>query len=203
MTDSKTLVVQAKQYLEQENYEEAYRLILEAVHLDGNPEALVTLGDMYMNGDYVNGNYFKAGHYYAEAYENGGQLSGHDLIYAGCSCEAKSNDPKDRELAKKYYKLAGDIGTKFGYEGLAEILISEGKYEETYEYLLKSEYQNILGLYYMGYIYEKGLAVDKDVQKAIEFYKKAVDKASEYESRGVYDDHARKAKERLKALGEM
>ena len=52
--------------------------------------------------------------------------------------------------------------------------IEQGDYKKAYEYTVKAtELNNVEAEYNLGVFYEKGIYVQKDIQKAIFWYKKA------------------------------
>ena len=198
MTDSRILVEQADNYLEKGDFEEAYRLLLEAVLHDGDGEALSILGSMYFHGDGVREDFDKSCKYFALAYENGNISKAWHLIMAANHYKkiAKEGDG-DMTLVLKCYQLAGDMGETYGYECLGDYYLNAGEYEKAYEYLMKPEKYNTTGLYCLGKMYEEGLFVGKDIGKAIEYYQKAVDTYIDYEADYGHDEYCDKSKERL------
>ena len=203
MTDSRILVEQADNYLEQGDFEEAYRLLLEAVLHDGDSEALSLLGTMYLYGDGVRENYDKSCKFFAMAYENGNVMEAWHLIMAANHYKklAKEGDG-DMTLVLKCYQLAGDMGETYGYECLGKYYLNSGDYEKAYEYLMKPEKYNTTGLYCLGKMYEEGLFVEKDIEKAIEYYQKAVDTYIDYEADYGHDECCDMSKDRLCKLNQ-
>ena len=62
------------------------------------------------------------------------------------------------------------------------------------------EKRNALGFYYMGRLYDEGHVVERDRDKAVEYYKKAVEcDIGTTEEEGV-DMDSRMARQRLKEL---
>ena len=201
MTDSKKLVKQAEEYLEQDDFEEAYRLLLEAILLDGNGEALSILGRMYLTGDGVKEDYDKSSKFYALAYENGTVLQAWHLIMAANHYQTLAEEGDgDMTLTLKCYELAGDMGETYGYECLGDYYINTGEYEKAYKYLMKPKKYNSTGLYCLGKMYEEGLYVEKDLQKAIDYYQKSVDAYAKYEEANGHDQYCDMSRERLKRL---
>ena len=203
MTDSRILVEQADNYLEKGDFEEAYRLLLEAVLHDGDGEALSILGSMYFHGDGVREDFDKSCKYFALAYENGSISNAWHLIMAANHYRklAKEGDG-DMTLVMKCYQLAGDMGETYGYECLGDYYLNVGDYEKAYEYLMKPEKYNTTGLYCLGKMYEEGLFVGKDIEKAIEYYQKAIDTDIDYEADYGHDEYCDMSKERLCKLNQ-
>lgn len=202
MTDSKTLVEQAKALLEKENYDEAYRLLLEAALMDENGEAMAALGQMYYDGDGVRADYDKAGKMFGLAFENGTVEETWHLVIAGSCYEEKAKTrPEEIDMAIRCYKAAADRGLGYGYECLAELYLNRGDYEWAYECLTRPKKLNSSGLYLLGKMYEEGLYVEKDIEKSIDYYEKAVDFYIDYEDDYGHDKYCDMSKVRLKALG--
>lgn len=203
MTDSRILVEQADNCLEKGDFEEAYRLLLEAVLHDGDGEAMSLLGSMYFHGDGVREDFDKSCKYFALAYENGNISNAWHLIMAANHYKklAKEGDG-DMKLVLKCYQLAGDMGETYGYECLGDYYLNAGEYEKAYEYLMKPEKYNTTGLYCLGKMYEEGLFVGKDIEKAIEYYQKAVDAYIDYEADYGHDEYCDMSKDRLCKLNQ-
>ena len=202
--NSEKLVMQGRACEEKENFEEAYRLYLEAVHMDGNGDALDSLGDMYYEGDGVSESYDKAGKYFAMAYDAGGKVKPWHMIIAGSYYQQmaeKGECPYDRAI--RYYLAAVRMGTEYGYECLADIYLQMHEYEKAYECLTIPEKLNILGLYLFGRMYEEGLHVDKDPGRAVEYYEAAVDGYEEFREEYGKDMHAEMALTRLAVLKDL
>ncbi len=198
MTTSSSLFSQAMSLRESGDMEESYRLLLEAALLDSNTEALECLGKMYYYGDYVRRDYDKSGRYFAMAYENGGDVESWTLIIAGDAYEKIAVEKSEEmEKALNYYKAATEMGIDFGYECIAKVLVERGEYEKAYECLITPKDLNPLGLYYLGYLYENGLAVEKDLYKAKECYEQAVKMDIETEYEGGPDEFSELSKTRL------
>jgi tetratricopeptide (TPR) repeat protein len=86
----------------------------------------------------------------------------------------------------------------YGHECLGKIHYNLGEYEEAYEHLIQGEDRNPCGFYYLGRLYDEGLGVELDRDKAIELYQKAVESGLKYEKEYGEDEDCVKAKERLK-----
>ncbi len=201
MTDSKTMVEHAKALLEKENYDEAYRLLLEAALMDENGEAMATLGQMYYDGEGVRMDYDKAGKLFGLAFENGTVEETWHLVIAGSCYEEKAKTrPEEIDMAIRCYKAAADRGLGYGYECLAELYLNRGDYEQAYECLTSPKKLNSTGLYLLGRMYEEGLHVEKDIEKATDYYEQAVDFYIDYEDEYGHDKYCDMSKERLKIL---
>ena len=201
MNNSK-LYLQAKEYEERGDMERAYQYYLEAALSEDDGEAINALGRLYYEGDYVSQSYDKAGAYFGQASDKGANVRGWTLIIAGSYMENKAKeDPEKLALAMEYYQKAGDLGVPFGYECLGAIYYNLRDYEKAYENLSKMDEKNTCGLYYMGRLYDEGRYVEKDMDKAIELYKKAIANHINYEDEYGEDEHCEMAKERLRKMG--
>ena len=198
MTDSNAMVERAKIYLEKDEFDVAYQLLLEAILLDGNGEALSLLGKMYLDGDGISESLDKACKYFALAYESGTVVKAWHLIMAANHYQTLAEEGDgDMTLTLKCYQLAGDMGETYGYECLGDYYLNAGEYEKAYEYLMKPKKYNSTGLYCLGWMYEEGLYVEKDIEKAVEYYQKSVDAFIDYEEEHGHDKYCDMSKERL------
>ena len=195
------MVEQAEKLLEREDFEEAYRMLLEAILLDGNGEALSLLGKMYLDGEGVRESLDKACKCFALAYENGTIVKAWHLIMAANHYQTLAEEGDgDMTLTLKCYEIAGDMGEGYGYECLGDYYLNAGEYEKAYEYLMKPKKYNSTGLYCLGKMYEEGLYVEKDLEKAINYYQRSVDIFINYEDEYGHDKYCDMSKERLKVL---
>ena len=186
----------AKKYEDRGDIEKAYQLYLEAAMAEDDGEAMYALAQMYFEGDYVSANHDKAGHYFDMAYDKKANVEPWTLIIAGDYWKSRN-----LHIAIKYYQAAADQGIAFGNDCLGEIYFEVGEYDKAHEYLLKMEGSNPCGFYYMGRLYDEGLGVERDLEKAIYNYKKAVELGQEFADQGYVDDHYANAKQRLNELG--
>ena len=181
--------------------EKAYKLYLEAAIVEDDGEAMYALAKMYFIGDYVDENYEKAGRYFGLAYDRKVDIEPWTLIIAGTYWEQKAeNDDENMLLAMKYYQAAANLGVRYGHECLGKIYVMLGEYDKAYEHLSQMDGGNPCGFYYMGKLYDEGLGVEKDMEKAVYYYKKAVECGSEIEKEYGEDYDAAKAKARLSEL---
>ena len=160
------------------------------------------LAQMYFEGDYVHESYDKAGKYFGMAYDRKADIEPWTLIIAGSYWEQRAEGNEQNLLyAMKYYRAAADLGVGYGHECLGKIHYNLGEYKEAYEHLIQGEDRNPCGFYYLGRLYDEGLGVEQDRDKAIELYLKAVESGLKYEEEYGEDEDCAKAKERLKELG--
>lgn len=115
---------------------------------------------------------------------------------------------KDLDKAAEYYNKSGLLGNSDGYYSAAWVYYDSEKkdYKKAFEYLQKGvEVDNLQCLNLLGIFYEKGYAVEKDMNKAISYYKRAAQynayaannlgkyyrKQKEYEKALKYLNHAK------------
>lgn len=188
---------QAQRYEEKGDKEMAYRCYLENAMTGTDGKSLYELGQKYLVGDFVDFDYDKAGHYFKMAYEVGYKLPGFAYIIIG-SWEKKSKDATwDSEM--KWYRLATEEGCEYGYECMGSMYMEKGDYKKAIELFMKPTKNESLSLYSLGKIYEEGLGVGKDLDKAIEYYKRIILECDVLKDKG--DEHYDKAKARLAELG--
>ncbi len=180
----------------------AYRYYLEAALAENDGKAISVLADMYLEGEYVHEDSDKAGHYYGIAYDQGLWVIPWRLILAGSYWEKRSNDNEENLiLAMKYYQAAADQGERFGNECLGQVYYKLGEYDKAYENLKNIKWRNPCGLYYLGRLYDEGRGVERNLDMAIELYKRVVKIGMEVVERYGEDDHCMMAKQRLNELG--
>lgn len=191
----------AKKQENRGDIEKAYQLYLEAAIAEDDGEAMYALAQMYFEGDYVHQDYDKAGRYFGMAYDHKADIQPWTLIMAG-GYWGQRDDRSDEDvlIAIKYYQAAVDLGIGFGHECLGKIYIELGEYDKAYEHLSQMEGRNPCGFYYMGKLYDEGLGVEQDMEKAIYNYKKAVECGLKHEDEYGEDDDSAKAKRRLSEL---
>ncbi len=191
----------AKKQENRGDIEKAYQLYLEAAIAEDDGEAMNALAHMYFDGDYVHEDYDKAGRYFGMAYDHKADIEPWTLIIAGGYWDAKKDRSEENTLfAIRYYQAAADLGVGFGHECLGKIYIELGEYDKAYEHLSQMEGRNPCGFYYMGKLYDEGLGVERNMEKAIYNYKKAVECGLKHEAEYGEDDDAAKAKMRLSEL---
>ena len=191
----------AKKQENRGDIEKAYQLYLEAAIAEDDGEAMYALAQMYFEGDYVHQDYEKAGRYFGMAYDYNADIQPWTLIMAGGYWEQRDDRSDDDVLiAIKYYQAAVDLGIGFGHECLGKIYIELGEYDKAYEHLSQMEGRNPCGFYYMGKLYDEGLGVEQDMEKAVYNYKKAIECGLKHEAEYGEDDDSAKAKRRLTEL---
>jgi TPR repeat protein len=205
MNKSKLYII-AEKYEEEGKIDKAYQFYLEAALSENDADAMYKLGHMYYEGDYVSQDYDKAGYYFGMAYDNDADGKAWTLILAGSYWEKRAEESGDKNALKRaidYYQAAADHGIGYGNECLGKIYYDLGEYDKAYKSLLLMEERNPLGYYYMGKLYEEGHGVEKNIQTAIDYYKKAVEVGSEHEEEYGEDRDTALARARLKELKEL
>lgn len=181
--------------------EKEYEQLLEAAH-GGDGKAIHKLARMYYFGTYVSRDHIKAFKYYEQAFAAGVDMGGDDYIYMA----------NDRELTGDYYaalelyRMAAEKGEELGYEGMGTIYFQKEDYEKAWEYFNKSEKKSICAQYHIGYMYEKGLGVSKDTQKARLCYETAIEDATddpEYFEYVKLDDYYKRTVEAIRRLDQL
>ncbi|MCR4937897.1 MAG: hypothetical protein K5987_07065 [Lachnospiraceae bacterium] len=195
-----------KKYEARDDMEKAYRCYLEAALSEDDGEAMYELGNMHFEENRFKEGYNKAGRFFGFAYDRNAKIAPWTLIIAGDYWkEHAGEDEKGLVFAIKYYRAAAELGEEYGYACLGELYYKLGEYEKAYKNLLKVKQENQLVFYYMGRLCDEGHVVEKDRDKAVEYYKKAIECVSEivdkYGDEYGMDDHCRMAEKRLKELG--
>ncbi len=148
------------------NYEKAYIYLKNAAEHD-NTEAMNGVGIIYLYGLGREVDLKAAEKYFNFANNLGDKDAKNNL---GELYRIKN----DNATAEYWFKLAINDYPYKAYEGLSKIYIEQGDYKEAYEYTVKAtELNNVEAEYNLGVFYEKGIYVQKDIQKAIFWYKKA------------------------------
>ena len=192
------MCMRAKQYENRGDTERAYQYYLEAALAENDGEAMYALAKMYFDGEYVRESYDKAGRYFGLAYDSNAKVKPWTLIIAGSYWERRADESKNYiELAEKYYQAAADQGVDYGYECLGQLYYNLGNYKKAYDSLSKKEVQNPCGLYCLGKLYDEGLYVEQDKNKAIDLYEKAVAFCDKIGEKIGVDEHGMLAKQRL------
>ena len=188
---------QAQRYEEKGDKEMAYRCYLENAMTGTDGKSLFELGQRYLFGDFVDFDYDKAGHYFKMAHEAGYKLPGFAYIIIGSWEKISKTATWDSEM--KWYQLAVDEGCEYGYECMGSMYMEKGDYKKAIESFLTPKKNESLSLYSLGKIYEEGLGVEKDMDKAIEYYKRTILEHDILKDEG--DVHYEKAKARLIEMG--
>ena len=196
--NSQELVKEGIQLAENREFEQAYMMFQEAILLDHNGDAYYRLGKLYYYGNYVRKDRHRAFELYETADEMGADIPSAEYIYMGDKRKFGEYREKDEEMALKWYKRATEKGESFGYECMGDIYFAREDYEKAFECYTNAGSGTPCARYHLGYMYEKGLYVEQDIDKAAEYYMSIVVNADRYDR---MDDHYRLAKECLHDLG--
>ena len=202
--DTKELMKIANKYEENGEPDKAYIYWLEAALADDDGEAVYKLADMYLKGKYVNVDFDKSSHYFEIAYERGYNLPKWLFVFIGGHYENGGEYQKeDHEAALKWYQMATDSGVAYAYACIGSMYF-EGKgveqdYKKAFELFKQSGEKETMPLYYLGMMFEKGLYVDRNTEKAKEYYNRILNDYSDLKEYG--DQHYLLAEERATNLG--
>lgn len=145
---------------------------LEKAASQGNIEALDGLGTIYFTGCGVDKNYKKAEYYYLLANEKGSKHAKVNLgeIYR----EGGHGLEQDYDEALHWYQLGINDAPYRAYNSLASLYIDQENYKEAYKYLIKAaDLGNPEAEYNLGVMYNSGIVVEVNKEKAKYWYKKA------------------------------
>ena len=159
---------------------------------EGNVEAQLDLGYMYLYGvNGVNIDYKQSLYYYEMAANNGNAIALNNLgslHFNGIGTEVNYSK------AIEFFKAASSLGSDDASVNLAIIYLGDSntnKTPDTYENvfkLLESAKQNSTAKYLLGYSYYVGFWVEKDLKKAFELIKEVADKDMYDEAQYVLAD---------------
>ena len=196
--NSSDLVKEGIQLAANREFEQAYMMFQEAILLDHNGDALYRLGRLYYYGNYVRKDRRRAYELYETADEMGADIPAAEYIIMGDRRKVGDYLEKDEDMALRWYMRATEKGERFGYECMGDIYFARGDYGKAYECFINAGRGTSCARYYLGYMHEKGLYAEQDLDKAAEYYRSIVEDAGRYDR---MDDHYRLAKERLEELG--
>lgn len=87
---------------------------------------------------------------------------------------------KDLKRAEKYFRMAAGQGDSDSQTNLGGLLIEKGEYQEAIKWFkLAADQKDSLALYNLGTLYEDGLGVQVDLQKALNYYRRAAELGDE------------------------
>ncbi|QCO21229.1 sel1 repeat family protein [Acinetobacter cumulans] len=157
-----------------QDYNKAY-FWFEKSALSQNDEALNSLGNIYYLGLGRGKNYIKAEEYYSQAYALGNK----DAIFNLAELYRNNGFGKlpDYNKAEEIYRSKIIDNPYKSYEGLSKIYIEKGAFKEAFIYSKKAaDLNNPEAEYNLGVFYEKGIYVEKDIEKALYWYERAAKK---------------------------
>lgn len=147
----------------------------------GDLKCIQRLGIMYYNGDLVKRDTDKAIKYIEIAAENKAPHAMYMLAIAYLRVNKFGEDTL--KIVKKLLEEAYELKSQFAAEYLAFLMLAdkkEGKEineKKLLEYLEFGFVNGVVGsLFQYGYVYEKGIYVEKDLERSYSFYRMAADK---------------------------
>ena len=186
--DKKEVVEEPTDTVSELNYNELSKKQLEVLALENDGEAAFYLGRIYDYGlEEESKNASEAFRWYQVSSDAGFPYGS---LYLGYCYLNGAGVEKNTETAGELFQNALDNDVKEGLVGLARCIIlnnDEERFSEAREYIEEAYNLNLLdGFYYMGYVHEKGIDTEVNVEKAVECY----EKAASYESDDVGDQFA-------------
>lgn len=150
------------------------RCITEAVSGNFSAEFICVLGCMYFDGDYFEENTPKACHYFEMAYESGERhIRPGDYLMMGSYRHYEVEDGRryglyrDMNLALKWYELGARSAPElYSNVGCAYLEKEIRDYKKAYDYFFKAGMEDTRAKLYLGFMYEYGLYVERDFEKA-------------------------------------
>ena len=152
----------------------AERCMQEALYGNFSAEMICVLGRMYFDGDYFEEDCAKACHYFETAYEGGERhIRPGDYLMMGSFRHydveegRKYGLTRDMNLALKWYLLGAESAPElFSHVGRAYMEKEIRDYKKAYEYFLKAGKEDTRAKLYLGFMFEYGLYVRADHEKA-------------------------------------
>lgn len=152
----------------------AERCIKEAVSGNFSAEMICVLGRMFFDGDYFEEDCPKACHYFELAYEGGERhIRPGDYLMMGSYRHYEVEEGRrygllrDMNLALKWYELgAMEAPELYSNIGCAYLEKEIRDYKKAYESFFKAGIENTRAKLYLGYMFEYGLYVKADHEKA-------------------------------------
>ena len=142
----------------------------------GYAKACVKMGEIYTNRNYPFNDKSKSDEYYNKAinaYKKEESYSGEACYELGRIYQYGNGIKANVEQAKYYYKVGSSLGEKNASWRYGLICKDENAYSEAYTFLLKAANAGQgMAMYEVAELYEKGLGVEMNKEKAIEWYSK-------------------------------
>lgn len=158
-----------------QNYEKAYQWYYKAKY---NPEVQNRLGLMYHTGKFVDQNHNLANEQFLLAASQGYRVAQHNLAQ---SYENGTGVPHDLTQAILWYTLAADRGYKSSQYNLYLIYVIQKDYQKAIYYAKlagrpsKNDAGHSRAQFQVGFLYDKGLGVHVNHQKALKWYRRAAE----------------------------
>lgn len=152
-------------------YENAFQYYMQAAERK-NVDAMFKVGVFYDYGYGMATDYAKAIEWYRKAADSGHTVAMNNI---GAKYEDGKGVEQNKEIAKEWYQKAADLGYAWSMKNLGNIYYNEKKYNLSLEWYQKaSDLGDAYSSYSLGWQYEFGQGPTADIQKAQEYYKKAV-----------------------------
>ncbi len=161
-----------------QNYEEAFKWFSKATE-QGNAKAQFQLGVMYQKGYWVDQSDEEAFKWFSKAAKQGDADAQNELAWMSLNGIVVE---KDIKRAVEWYAIAVNQEHALAQNNLAMVYENYHNHNEKKfidcEIMLKlyfkaAEQKNEYALYNLGRIYEKGICVEQDYEKAFEFYERS------------------------------
>ncbi|MCR5566717.1 MAG: sel1 repeat family protein [Clostridiales bacterium] len=163
-------------YYSRMEFEDAYHWFLEAA-LAGSAIAMCDLGGLYHNGYFVEQDYKKAYEYFLKSYDSGFKGV---CLNLGNYAAFGHYGPQGYQVAAKYYREGIENGDVDCVNSLAYLYdngdsgFPSDKQKAAGLYRLAAERGDSLACHNLALLYERGEGVERDLRKALEWYKKGV-----------------------------
>lgn len=188
LNDSVGLYNLAKMYFRGSGIPKDYnkaRIYFERSAQQNHSDSLFHLGLIYYEGLDVKPDLSKAKDYFELSAK---QNNTNALYYLGNFYYYGINVEPDLKKAKKYYKSAASQENSEAYCMLGEFYFKRKKFLKAKKnFELSESYDNVEAHYNLGILYENGIGIEKDIEKAIEHYSKCAE-VYEYKIYFNYDD---------------
>ena len=163
------------------NYELAREYYEKAISLNNN-KSLNNLANLYANGKGVKANISKAMELYKQAAETGLTIAMCNLGNIYSDVNSKSDGFRNYNIAINWYKQAIELGNNDALALLGKVIsYGLGNREEGCKLFIKAaSLGSGIGCEELGEAYEKGYGIVCDENKAIEYYKKAINLGRAY-----------------------
>jgi len=182
-------VRRGKAALESQNPTEAARWYRSAAER-GDVHAQMQMAFMYENGHGVPEDGAQAIEWYRKAAAQGDRDAGFWIAYL---YKDGHGTPKNMEEAVRWYKWAAEKGDSRAYASLGEYYMDTGNYPEAISCFRKAAGENARGQFYLGEMYEKGLGVPRNLNKAAYWYRLAANSKED----PIYGSYGMEALERI------
>lgn len=177
---TKTTTTSTKSGKEDEDfdYSKAQSADLEVLSYDGDSRASLTLGlrfDYGIQGE--NQNYQEAKKWYESSATQGNSNA---MVHLGYLYLFGLGTEQDLTKSMNYFNNAATAGNADGYAGLGRYYLNNPSIPDAASLAYSNiktacDEDNTMGIYLMGYLYEKGIGVTQDTNTAITYYEKLIE----------------------------